>query len=74
MTKKLPLMLSMINAIVEDKKLNLNWDAFDEKTIIICTFILSILKLIDKHGKLTTGELYPVRQFLKNLKVTRICV
>ena len=26
--KKLPLMLSMINAIVEDKKLDLNWDAF----------------------------------------------
>ena len=26
--KKLPLMLSMINAIVEDKKLELNWEAF----------------------------------------------
>ena len=26
--KKLPLMLSMINAIVEDKKLDLNWEAF----------------------------------------------
>ena len=26
--KKLPLMLGMINAIVEDKKLNLNWEAF----------------------------------------------
>ena len=26
--KKLPLMLSMINAIVDDKKLELNWDAF----------------------------------------------
>ena len=26
--KKLPLMLAMINAIVDDKKLNLNWEAF----------------------------------------------
>ena len=26
--KQLPLMLSMINAIVEDKKLELNWEAF----------------------------------------------
>ena len=26
--KKLPLMLGMINAIVDDKKLNLNWEAF----------------------------------------------
>ena len=26
--KKLPLMLGMINAIVNDKKLELNWDAF----------------------------------------------
>lgn len=26
--KKLPLMLAMINAIVEDKKLELNWEAF----------------------------------------------
>ena len=26
--KKLPLMLSMINAIVEDKKLELNWESF----------------------------------------------
>ena len=26
--KKLPLMLSMINAIVEDKKLDLNWESF----------------------------------------------
>ena len=26
--KKLPLMLGMINAIVEDKKLELNWEAF----------------------------------------------
>ena len=26
--KKLPLMLSMINAIVEDKKLEFNWEAF----------------------------------------------
>jgi len=26
--KKLPLMLSMINAIVNDKKLELDWDAF----------------------------------------------
>ena len=26
--KKLPLMLSMINAIVEDKKLDLNWELF----------------------------------------------
>ncbi len=25
---KLPLMLSMINAIVEDKKLKINWEAF----------------------------------------------
>ena len=28
MKKKLPLMLGMINAIVEDKKLELNWEAF----------------------------------------------
>ena len=28
MKKKLPLMLSMINAIVEDKKLEFNWEAF----------------------------------------------
>ena len=27
-SKKLPLMLSMINAIVEDKKLELNWESF----------------------------------------------
>ena len=26
--KKLPLMLGMINAIVEDKKLDLNWELF----------------------------------------------
>ena len=26
--KKLPLMLSMINAIVEDQKLDLNWELF----------------------------------------------
>ena len=26
--KKLPLMLAMINAIIDDKKLNLNWEAF----------------------------------------------
>ena len=26
--KKLPLMLAMINAIVDDKKLKLNWEAF----------------------------------------------
>ena len=26
--KKIPLMLSMINAIVEDKKLEFNWEAF----------------------------------------------
>ena len=26
--KKLPLMIAMINAIVEDKKLELNWEAF----------------------------------------------
>ena len=26
--KQLPLMLGMINAIVEDKKLELNWEAF----------------------------------------------
>ena len=26
--KKLPLMLAMINAIVEDKKLKFNWEAF----------------------------------------------
>ena len=26
--KKLPLMLGMINAIVEDKKLQFNWEAF----------------------------------------------
>ena len=26
--KKLPLMLSMINAIVDDKKLELNWELF----------------------------------------------
>ena len=26
--KQLPLMLAMINAIVEDKKLELNWEAF----------------------------------------------
>ena len=26
--KKLPLMLSMINAIVDDKKLELNWEYF----------------------------------------------
>ena len=26
--KKLPLMIGMINAIVEDKKLELNWEAF----------------------------------------------
>ena len=26
--KKLPLMLAMINAIVEDKKLELDWEAF----------------------------------------------
>ena len=26
--EKLPLMLGMINAIVNDKKLKLNWDAF----------------------------------------------
>ena len=26
--KKLPLMLGMINAIVQDKKLELNWEAF----------------------------------------------
>ena len=26
--KKLPLMLGMINAIVEDKKLELNWELF----------------------------------------------
>ena len=26
--KKLPLMIGMINAIVEDKKLELNWQAF----------------------------------------------
>ena len=26
--KKLPLMLGMINAIVENKKLELNWEAF----------------------------------------------
>ena len=26
--KKLPLMLGMINAIVEDKKLEFNWEAF----------------------------------------------
>ena len=33
--KKLPLMLAMINAIVEDKKLELNWEALgDEKFII----------------------------------------
>jgi len=27
-SKKLPLMLGMINAIIEDKKLELNWDSF----------------------------------------------
>ena len=27
-TKKLPLMLGMINAIVDDKKLELDWDSF----------------------------------------------
>ena len=26
--KKLPLMIGMINAIVEDKKLDLNWESF----------------------------------------------
>jgi len=26
--KKLPLMIGMINAIVQDKKLELNWEAF----------------------------------------------
>jgi len=26
--KKLPLMIGMINAIVEDKKLELNWESF----------------------------------------------
>ena len=26
--KKLPLMLAVINAIIEDKKLELNWEAF----------------------------------------------
>ena len=26
--KKLPLMLAMINAIIEDKKLELNWESF----------------------------------------------
>ena len=26
--KKLPLMLGMINAIVDDKKLDLNWESF----------------------------------------------
>ena len=26
--KRLPLMLSVINAIIEDKKLDLNWEAF----------------------------------------------
>ena len=31
--KKLPLMLAMINAIVEDKKLELNWEALDNEKI-----------------------------------------
>ena len=29
--KKLPLMLGMINAIVDDKKLELDWESLDEK-------------------------------------------
>ena len=33
--KKLPLMLGMINAIVEDKKLELNWEALDNEKFII---------------------------------------
>ena len=63
MIKKLPLMLSIINAIVNDTKLELDWDALGKKFLILIIFFSHIIFYLQM-----TLTLKKEKKFLMNLK------